>query len=111
MYTYDSLNRLTNLTTEDSAGNELLGYRYTLHPTGRRTQITETSGRVTDYVYDDLYRLTSETITDSSNGNYSAQYSYDATGNRIQSIIDGVITAYSYDDNDRITQYGGTSYT
>ncbi len=110
-YSYDSLNRLTQLTTADGLGGTLQAFTYTLDPTGRRTQISEANGRVTDYVYDELYRLTRETITDSVNGNYSAEYQYDAVGNRIQSIIDGVTTAYTYDDNDRITQYGGTAYT
>jgi RHS repeat-associated protein len=32
-------------------------------------------------------------------------------GNRTYSIIDGVQTAYSYDNNDRLTQQGGTSYS
>ncbi len=111
LYSYDTLNRLTNLTTLDGLGATLLNYSYTLDATGRRTQIIESTGRVTDYAYDDLYRLTSETITDSANGNYSAQYSYDQVGNRVQSIIDGVTTAYTYDNNDRIAQYGGTAYS
>ncbi|MCU7841781.1 MAG: hypothetical protein KZQ94_20695, partial [Candidatus Thiodiazotropha sp. (ex Troendleina suluensis)] len=111
VYRYDSLNRLTRKETHDGTGALVGAYDYTLDATGRRTQIDEQSGRGTAYGYDDLYRLTSESITDSQNGNYSASYQYDGVGNRTYSTIDGVQTAYTYDDNDRLTQQGGTSYT
>ncbi|OZG70938.1 hypothetical protein BTA51_22790 [Hahella sp. CCB-MM4] len=110
-YEYDNLNRLTRLTTIDSLDNIITDYRYTLHITGRRTQIEELhTGRTSTYTYDDLYRLTKDQITDPINGNYLAEYQYDKVGNRTYSIIDGVHTAYSYDDNDRLTQQGGVSY-
>lgn len=54
--------------------------RYGLKPSGRRETITEDNGRVTNYIYDDLYRLKTETITDPVNGDYSADYSYDYVG-------------------------------
>ncbi|MEX2475768.1 RHS repeat-associated core domain-containing protein [Marinobacter sp.] len=69
------------------------------------------SGRTTSYTYDELYRLTGETITDPVNGDYSAEYKFDKVGNRTYSIINGVHTAYSYDNNDRLTQQGGVSYS
>ncbi|MBT3011097.1 MAG: putative Ig domain-containing protein [Candidatus Thiodiazotropha sp. (ex Lucina pensylvanica)] len=111
VYRYDALNRLTRKETYNGAGTLIQAYDNTLHATGRRTGIDELSGRNTQYSYDDLYRLTSETITDSQNGDYSASYQYDAVGNRTYSTIDGVQTAYTYDDNDRLTQQGGTRYT
>ncbi len=110
-YTYDELNRLTNLNITDGATTVLQSYIYTLHPTGRRLQIQENNGRTNAYEYDDLYRLTGETVTDASNGDYSAQYTYDAVGNRTFSVIDGVSTAYTYDDNDRLLQQGAEQYT
>jgi RHS repeat-associated protein len=109
-YTYDSLNRLIELQSQNSSDVVLTRFIYTLDATGRREKIEELSGRVTDYVYDDLYRLTNEQITDAQNGNYSASYQYDLVGNRIYSTIDGVQTAFSYDANDRLTQQGGTAY-
>ena len=60
---------------------------------------------------DKLGRLTDESITDSKNGDYTASYTYDAVSNRVQSVIDGVTTQYSYDDNDQLIQQGGTTYT
>ena len=86
-------------------------FTYTLHPTGRRTKIEENDGRVTDYVYDDLYRLTSESIADAVNGDHNSSYTYDKVGNRVGEVINGVTTAYSYDDNDSLLQTGGTVYT
>jgi RHS repeat-associated protein len=111
VYQYDNLNRLTRKETYDATGTLIRAYDYTLHTTGRRTRIDESSGRSTTYGYDDLYRLTSENISDSQNGDYVASYQYDAVGNRTYSTLDGVQTAYTYDDNDRLTQQGGTRYT
>ncbi|EON91942.1 Rhs family protein [Marinobacter lipolyticus SM19] len=112
LYDYDALNRLTRLTTTDAADQILMDYAYTLDATGRRTQVQEAhSGRTTSYSYDELYRLTGETIADPVNGNHSAEYQFDKVGNRTYSIINGVHTAYSYDNNDRLTQQGGVSYS
>ena len=110
-YSYDSLNRLTDLTTADSNNNVIQSYSYSLDPTGRRTQIVENNGRTTDYQYDTLYRLIDEQITDNLNGNHNSAYQYDKVGNRTQSIINGVTTQYQYDNNDRLQQQGGTTYS
>ena len=84
-YSYDDLNRLTQLTSADQTNVTLQQFDYTLDATGRRTQINELSGRISRYAYDELYRLSSEEITDTSNGNHSASYTYDKVGNRTQS--------------------------
>jgi len=111
VYGYDELNRLVSLETFDSTGALVALFDYTLDVTGRRTAITELDGRATDYTYDLLYRLTSESITDSDAGDYSATYTYDAVGNRSGQTINGEVTAYSYDVNDRIVEQGSTFYT
>lgn len=110
-YGYDSLNRLTSVLHTDSAGIELASFTYTLENTGRRIQITEGNGRTTDYSYDDLYRLTDEIISDTINGAYSANYEYDAVGNRLYDTVDGIQTSYHYDDNDRLLQQGTKIFT
>ncbi len=110
-YTYDDLNRLTQLQDKKADGTVYQQFDYTLDATGRRTAIAELNGRTSSYSFDNLYRLTTETITDTVNGNHSASYSFDKVGNRIQSIINGVTTAYSYDDNDRLTSQGGETYS
>ena len=86
-------------------------YDYTLDATGRRTGVAEQDGRDTRYTYDLLYRLTTEIITDPNKPTHQASYTYDAVGNRIQGVIDGVTTAYTYDANDRLLQQGGTQYS
>jgi YD repeat-containing protein len=54
-FTYDTLNRLTAMSTS------VASYNHTLGPTGSRTQATESNGRTVNWSYDNIYRLTSET--------------------------------------------------
>ncbi len=113
-YIYNDVNQLKNLSTKNANGEVLSSYSYELENTGRREAITEQDGRYTDYSYDNLYRLTDEVIKssiDSADVNYTANYQYDWVGNRTYETVDGVNTAYAYDDNDRLTSQGGTSYT
>jgi len=88
----------------------LASYQYTLAPTGHRTQIIEHSGRVVNYSYDDLYRLKEEAITQTDGNEISFSYQYDAIGNRVYSIEDGVHTKYTYDANDQLLKQGGVTY-
>ncbi len=71
---YDFLDRPTS---ETSAGHK---HEYEYDKTGNRTKLTYKGGRVVDYVYDGLNRLTS--ADDSAESN-DAQYWYDAASNRI----------------------------
>ena len=109
--TFDSLNRVTSITTLDADDNVLTRYAYDLDETGRRTRLTEHSGRVSDYVYDDLYRLIQESITDPVNGDNLSTYTYGKTGNRTQSVINGITTEYAYDANDRLLSQGAFTYS
>ncbi|MDH5572273.1 MAG: hypothetical protein OEY89_10940, partial [Gammaproteobacteria bacterium] len=111
IYAYDNLNRLIKVSHYNGTGGLINAFDYTLSAAGRRTQIVESGGRTSNYNYDELYRLTSETISDSVNGNYTAVYTYDAVGNRLTEITNGIITSYSYDANDRLIQQGSTSYS
>ncbi len=88
----------------------LASYQYTLAPTGHRLQVTEHTGRVVDYRYDDLYRLKDEAITKADGSEISFSYQYDSVGNRVYSIEDGVHTEYTYDANDRLKKQGGVEY-
>jgi RHS repeat-associated protein len=120
-YTYDTRNRLTQLAVNagGGAGPALASYAYTLAPTGHRLSVAELSGRTVTYTYDDLYRLTSETIAGDTSSptpqNGVISYTYDAVGNRqqrgstvpaIPAIPAGVLF---YDANDRLTG-GAESY-
>jgi choice-of-anchor A domain-containing protein/RHS repeat-associated protein len=123
-YDYNSINQLTDVYTRDSSGTLISHYAYRLDNTGRRTVVTELSGRTTAYCHDELYRLKAETVFDTATAltegcltpaqrtgaSYTADYQYDWTGNRTYETVDGVQTAYSYDDNDRLLQTGGTVY-
>ncbi len=124
-YDYNSVNQLTDVFVRDDTNQTLLHFNYLLDATGRRTVIQDHTGRTTAYCYDALYRLTQETTFDASQtiidsclseaersaASYVADYQYDWAGNRIYETIDGVSTAYTYDNNDRLTQTGGTIFS
>jgi RHS repeat-associated protein len=107
-YTYNTLNRLTNVIGAKTA--TLASYTYTLGPSGNRTAVTEANGRQVDYTYDDLYRLKSETISaDPSGPNGAISYTYDKVGNRLtRSSTVAVIPdqSFAYDFNDRLDGEG-----
>src|SRR6266545_5258982 len=103
--TYNPLDRLTRLTTTQSAST-LADYNYTiLGAAGERKQVVELSGRQVDYGYDNVYRLTSETISVVTPvGTIGA--SYDHTGDRLSrtSTVTGIaVASATYDANDRQT--------
>ena len=104
-YTYDSLNRLTNLLNHTSAGATISSYAYTLGPAGNRTRVVEDTGRTVDYTYDAVYRLVSERITDGATGT-TIDYTYDPVGNRLTKTVPTATgtatTTYLYDNNDRL---------
>lgn len=87
-------------------GSGMLAQTYTYDKLGRIVGKLETVQGQTDsyaYGYDAAGRL----ITVSKNGAVITTYTYDANGNRTS---DGVNQA-SYDEQDRLLQYGGASYT
>jgi len=104
-YSYNTLNRLTSMNTAAGA-TTLSSYSYTLGAAGNRTAVSELGGRTVNYTYDDLYRLTNETITNDPHGvNGIVTYGYDAVGNRLSrnSTVTGVPSQNStFDTNDRL---------
>jgi RHS repeat-associated protein len=101
---YDVLNRLVYL--ENSGPNGVINsFRYTLDATGNRTGVVEQDGRRVEYSYDDLYRLTQETIfaPGATTASRTISYTYDVVGNRLvrNDSAEGV-TTYTYDNNDRL---------
>jgi RHS repeat-associated protein len=102
---YDTLNRLTQIST--SRSGLVSSFQYTLGPAGNRLSVAELSGRTVNYDYDADYRLTSEAITaDPSGNNGTLAYSYDGVGNRLQlsSTLSAILGGPStYDANDRLT--------
>ena len=55
-------------------------YALEVGPAGNRTKITEQDGTVKQYGYDNVYRLTTETV--SGLFNYGKTFAYDFVGNR-----------------------------
>ncbi len=129
VYAYDALNRLDVLTNyrdaEGASPGAFSAYDYTVAAAGNRTAVADTYAdsardRHVDYGYDELYRLTRETITEKDAGGLDAvsrriEYSYDAVGNRetmtvtadnldpVDRCVTRTVTTYDYDNNDRLT--------
>ena len=103
---------------------------YTLAPTGIRKRIDEADGTARAYDYDDLYRLTKETVTGAQT--YEKTFGYDAVSNRtIQTStgdvgggkLDAAVSSvdasasgsstinYTYDSRDRLQTENGTVYS
>ncbi len=112
-YQYDSLNRLTLLTTWDAFGNVIHRQQFHVGAAGHREMLVEDSTRVVEYSYDALYRLTEEKVTD-PRGDRTTAYTFDATGNRLSRTtscdpechgeVEAGITTYVYDANDRLLE-------
>jgi len=118
-YTYDPQNRLTQMGATCgtavpgcAAGTQLSSYTYTLGAAGNRLSVAELSGRNVSYGYDDLYRLTSESITcavatpNCTTQKGSIGYTYDNVGNRLNmtSSIPAIPPGqFNFDANDRLT--------
>jgi len=105
--TYDSLNRLSNVSLATSGNNPLAAYAYTFDAVGNRLSLTEASGRTDSWSYDSVYRLTNDTIAGGSDAraNGSISYVYDAVGNRTartSSVPAIASTTSMYDHNDRL---------
>ena len=129
-YTYDKLNRLTDLTHYKTTAkiNSLSTFSYGLYDNGMRSAVDESlnENHYIDYSYDNLNRLTEESNYDdpctASAYGYTADYIYDLVGNRWQRVVEvknssgthTLTTDYEYDpDADRLmtetTEYSGPS--
>jgi RHS repeat-associated protein len=131
-YEYDGLNRVRSIVQKKDS-TVIASYTYSYDLVGNKTKVEEL-GRTVSYDYDELYRLTKETIADSVRGNRTIEYGYDAVGNRLlkkdsavgdivyrynqndwlldESMGNVVTTAYSYDNNGNTkTQTLGTEIT
>jgi RHS repeat-associated protein len=92
-YTYDVLNRLTQIAYTDSTPTVQFGY----DPNGNRTSMTDGGGSAT-FSYDALNRLTGVT-----RGSSSFAYVYDPAGNLTRDTYpDNTIVDYTYDDDGRL---------
>jgi RHS repeat-associated protein len=107
-YEYDSLGRLTYLENRKGDGSVITSYEYTLDANGNRTRVDEADGRVVDYSYDPLNRLTSETVTAPATDPVATTYVMDDVGNRLsKETCSGSPAAcstisYAYNANDQL---------
>ena len=114
-YTYDTLDRLIGLETRDAGQGVVQGYDYTLGAAGHRLRIDEVGGISRAYTYDDLYRLTDETVGESGAVVSQNTYQWSPTGNRLgRTTTDdsGTVTVPStFDTRDRLLTEGSATYT
>ena len=107
-YEYDKLNRLICEETVDSDSNIVVKYVYTLGASGERIKVEELD-RTVEYTYDELYRLTSETITEGKKVT-TYTYAYDSVSNRTLKTVNGVETVYTYNSLNQLISENDTTY-
>ncbi|MCC8043407.1 MAG: AHH domain-containing protein [Oscillospiraceae bacterium] len=107
-YDYDLLNRLTCQKVLDIDGEVMVQYTYALGLAGERLSASELD-RTVEYTYDNLYRLTGETITEGEKVT-TYTYAYDSVGNRILKNVDGQETVYSYNALNQLVSEGDITY-
>ncbi|HUI87278.1 MAG TPA: DUF6531 domain-containing protein [Anaerolineales bacterium] len=106
LYQYDAMNRLTDVWENYQAGNPSsdnqtnVHTQYSYNKNGDRLTITDGDGNTTDFVYDALNRLT----TESDPLTHTWQYGYNALGDRV-SMTDANrnTTSYIYDEAERLS--------
>lgn len=108
-YNYDEMNRLKSLVQYVSVPQTpLASYTYSLDGADRRTKVVEVDNSSTEWGYDDVSRLTSETFK-SSGGTVltSTVFTYDKVGNRKTLTVtvggSSTTTNYSYNQLDQLT--------
>lgn len=107
-YAYNGFGELANAVSKHGA-NTLYQTSYLRDDLGRITQLTETiegQAETRNYHYDAAGRLDEVR----RNGTVIATYSYDDNGNRLERASASGIEAGSYDAQDRVMTYAGSTY-
>ena len=95
-YGYNLANKLTALTNMQGA-TPISSYAYTYYLDGNQASQKDIANKVTNYAYDAVGRLASE----STQGESAIAYSYDDGNNRKTMTVGSVVTTYDY-DHDRL---------
>ncbi|HJW94093.1 MAG TPA: RHS repeat-associated core domain-containing protein [Thermoanaerobaculia bacterium] len=106
---YDEFGQVSDYVASLS-GAPMFSEHYTRDAAGRITAIHETNGSSTTtraYGYDDAGRLAIVT----ENGASVASYTYDVNSNRLSRATASGIQSGTYDDQDRVTSYGGATFS
>jgi RHS repeat-associated protein len=106
-FTYDNRDRPTTLGVTGPLGLSL-SYAQTFSPSGRKSNVTEQSGRDTNYGYSSVYRLLNETVTGdpTTPNNGALTYVLDPVGNRssLTSTLEALPNqSFTYDADDRLS--------
>ncbi len=107
-YSYDTLGRVSEVVNTGDAGATLAKQTYAYDKVSNVERITDAAGRASDFAYDDLDRLLSETHAVTGGGQTSRAYTYDAGGNRSSLAVDGAAAkSYTYNDAEQLTAFDG----
>jgi len=111
---YNQVNWLTSLINTKANGDIFSSYSYNYYDNGNRRNVTDNTGKVIEYTYDNANQLLSE--TDPLSTNYFT-YTYDELGNRTAKNIEDSnhnlisTTSYTYNAANQIyTVNGQQSY-
>ncbi|MCW5631782.1 MAG: tandem-95 repeat protein [Rubrivivax sp.] len=110
-YEYDAAGQLLHLVNQRSDGTVLSRFDYSYDSRGRRISMSTLDGAWA-YSYDDIGQLTHAVFT-STNPAIASQdlrYVYDAMGNRVRTVENGVTTEYTTNNLNQYTHVGDTSY-
>ncbi len=112
VYTYDAADRLSSLINYKPTGTELSRFEYAYDRRGRRISMTTHYG-VWHYYYDNLGQLTRAMLVSGDTdliANQDLTYEYDALGNRVKTVENGVSEAYTINSLNQVVTVGDRSY-
>ena len=112
VYTYDVAGRVVGIThhAPDSSISAAFGYTYDL--SGRRIAATTPDG-VWTYSYDPTSQLIKAVFASTNPGtpNQDLSYEYDALGNRIRTVLNGVTANYTANSLNQYTAASSTTFS
>jgi RHS repeat-associated protein len=111
-YGYDSAGQVTTINNYAPNGTVNSFFQYTYNTLGQQTSANTRDGKWT-YTYDATGQLTRGQFasTNASIANQDLRYVYDAAGNRIRTVINGVTTNYAANNLNQYTTVGGATQT
>ncbi|WP_163655848.1 DNRLRE domain-containing protein [Listeria sp. PSOL-1] len=109
-YTYDSTQKVTNVSIGNASGSAILDESYTYDAASNRTSIDNKQTGKTTYTYDAVNQLTKETLP---NGTVKS-YTYDGFGNRTRVELSGNETktiSARYNQGNQLVEWNGKALT